>query len=47
MISNLVDLFIYLFNSCLAFDYIMYLLFACCLVASLATIFVYILRGKY
>lgn len=47
MVHSLVDLFVYVFNACLGFSDILYVMFACCLVATLVTVFIYLLRGKY
>lgn len=47
MINSFVDLFKLLFNSCIQFDYIFYVLSASCLIAVVSTAFKYLLKGKY
>lgn len=47
MLDNIVALFMSLFNACIQFDFIIYILSACALVAVITSAFKYLLKGKY
>lgn len=47
MLDNIISLFMSLFNSCVQFDFIIYLLSASALLAVISSAFKYLLKGKY